>query len=50
MNNSIEELLNKAKEAFENREYEKSIEYIDKVIFYNGDSYDLYHNRGSRSA
>ena len=46
MNNSIEELLNKAKESFENKDYDKAIEYIDKVIFYNGDSYDLYHNRG----
>ena len=34
MNDNIKELLDKAKEAFENREYEKSIEYIDKVIFY----------------
>ena len=46
MDNNIEELLNEAKEAFNNGEHKKAIEYLDKVIFYNGDSFSLYHNRG----
>ncbi|MCZ9940257.1 hypothetical protein OFR41_13310 [Brachyspira hyodysenteriae] len=44
--NSIDNLLELANKAFNSADYKKSLEYFDQLIFYYGDSVELYNNRG----
>ncbi|EKV58266.1 hypothetical protein [Brachyspira hampsonii] len=39
----IIELYNKSKEAFYDNNFELSIEYLEKILFYQGDNYEIYH-------
>ena len=39
----VDDLLKLADEAFDNEDYEKAIEYCDKLIFYNGDNEEVYN-------
>ena len=43
---NLEYLLKLADEAFNKQDYNKAIEYFDKLIFYYGDIIELYNNRG----
>ena len=41
----IDDFYKLADEAFDNGDYEKAIEYYDKLIFYNGDNAEIYNCR-----
>ena len=42
----IDDFYKLAEEAFDAGNYEKAIEYYDKLIFYNGDNAEIYNCRG----
>ena len=42
----IDDFYKLANEAFDAGNYEKAIEYYDKLIFYNGDEAEVYNLRG----
>ena len=39
----IKQLFDKAKEAFDNENYELSIECLEKILFYQEDNYKTYN-------
>ena len=39
----VKQLFDKAREAFDNENYELSIEYLEKILFYQGDNYKTYN-------
>ena len=46
-NDIIKELFDKSKESFDNNNFELSIKYIEKILFYQKDNYKIYYIIGT---